>query len=73
MCLEVEEEGEIIFAGGFDPYCIYVWSSYTGKIVDVIQGHQGPLSQIVFSQMSQTLITASWDKTVRTIQVFSKT
>lgn len=38
-CLDVEENGEIVFAGGFDPYCVYVWSFQTGKIIDVLQGH----------------------------------
>lgn len=45
----MEEEGEVVFAGGFDPYAIYLWSSYTGKIIDVIKTHQGPVSHLCFS------------------------
>lgn len=35
-CLEVEENGEIVFGGGFDPYSIYFWSYVTGKIIDIL-------------------------------------
>lgn len=48
-CLEVEEEGEIIFAGGFDPYSIYLWSYISGKLIDVFTGHQGPISHLIYS------------------------
>ena len=48
-CLEVEDEGEIIFAGGFDPYSIYLWSYITGKLIDVFTGHQGPISHLIYS------------------------
>lgn len=44
--MEVEKEGEVVFGGGFDPYAIYVWSYRTGKIIDVIEGHSGPINYL---------------------------
>lgn len=71
-CLEVEEEGEIIFAGGFDPYNIYLWSFKTGKLVDVFSGHSAPISHLLYSNQQQSLISTSWDKSIRIIKIFSK-
>lgn len=48
-CLDVEQNGEVIFAGGVDPYQIYIWSFYTGKIIDIITGHQGPVNHMIFA------------------------
>ena len=30
LSLDVEKEGELVFAGGQDPYSVYVWSYRTG-------------------------------------------
>eukprot|EP00967_Tisochrysis_lutea_P080064 scaffold109768_cov17-Tisochrysis_lutea.AAC.1 len=50
---------------------IYVWSVRTGRLLDVLAGHEGPVSQLAFSPgggPATLLASASWDKTVRTQQ-----
>lgn len=39
-CLAVDHSGEIICAGCQDDYDIYVWSMQTGKLLDVMAGHE---------------------------------
>ena len=36
-------------AGAQDPFEIYVWSLQTGRLLDVLAGHEGPISGIVYS------------------------
>jgi periodic tryptophan protein 2 len=69
--MDVEKEGEIIFAGGIDPFNVYIWSYRTGKLVDMLEGYEGPISKILYSNNYQNLIIGSWDKTVRVTKVFS--
>ena len=71
MCMDVEKEGECIFAGGFDPFNVYVWSYRTGKLIDVVEGQEGPISHIIFSNNYQNLITGCWDKKVRVTKIFA--
>ncbi len=51
---------------------IYVWSVRTGRLLDVLAGHEGPVSQLAFSPgggPATLLASASWDKTVRCVCV----
>ncbi len=41
--MDIEFEGECIFAGGFDPYSVYIWSYRNGKLLDIFDGHLGPI------------------------------
>lgn len=41
--------GEIVCAGCKDPFEICVWNTQTGNLVDVIAGHEGPISCLAFS------------------------
>jgi periodic tryptophan protein 2 len=38
--LAVDPSGEIVCAGALDPFEIYVWSLQTGRLLDVLPGHQ---------------------------------
>jgi len=62
--MDLEKEGECIFGGGFDPFNVYIWSYRTGKLIDIVEGAEGPISHIIFSNNYQNLIYASWDKKV---------
>ena len=66
-CLAVDSSGDLVAAGGTDVYEIYLWSMQTGKLLEVLSGHEGPVSSIRFSPSpsSSTLASASWDKTLR--------
>jgi periodic tryptophan protein 2 len=69
-CLEVDPDGEVVFAGSFDPYEAYSWSIQTGQLLQIITGHEGPLSCMVFT--NEYLLTASWDRSLKIHAIFSK-
>jgi periodic tryptophan protein 2 len=70
-CLSMDTNGEFIAAGGFDFFEIFVWSMQTGHVVQTLSGHEGPISGVSFSSsLKPVLASSSWDKTVRTWDVF---
>jgi periodic tryptophan protein 2 len=71
-CLAVDATGDVICAGSIDTFEIYMWSVQTGKLLDIFAGHTGPISSLCFSPIDGTLASASWDKTVRIWNVFSR-
>lgn len=70
VCLETDPNGEVVFGGAFDPYDVYSWNVQTGHLLQVISGHEGPLSCLAFS--NNNLITGSWDHTVKIHAIFSR-
>ena len=71
-CVDSDFSGEIICAGGFDPYVVYVWALKTGDLIDILSGHTAPISSIRFSRTRDLLLSGSWDGTVRTHELYSK-
>lgn len=53
---------------GFD---IYVWSIQTGKLLDVLKGHDGPVSGLAFNPSRPILASASWDSSLRLWDIYS--
>jgi periodic tryptophan protein 2 len=76
-CLAIEGSGEIVCAGsggGGDTFDIYMWSVQSGKLLDTLSGHSGPVSSLAFSPTgSGTLASTSWDKTVKIWECFKGT
>ncbi|CAF0977001.1 unnamed protein product, partial [Didymodactylos carnosus] len=68
----LDAAGEIVCAGGFDSFNIFVWSIKTGKLLDILSGHEGPISGIAFGRNNNQamLASCSWDKTMRTWNLF---
>lgn len=66
-CVAVDYSGELVVAGGQDVFDIFLWSVKTGKLLEIISGHEGPVVSIAFSPVatSSTLVSGSWDKTVK--------
>ncbi|KAI7872555.1 putative WD repeat protein [Spinellus fusiger] len=71
--LAVDPSGDIVCAGTLDTFEIYVWSVQTGKLLDILAGHEGPVSALAFSPSDMLLASASWDRTARTWDVFGRT
>lgn len=73
-CLAVDPSGEVVAAGSADSFEVFLWSVQTGKLLDVMAGHTGPVSSLAFSPSgSNVLATVSWDKTIRLWSIFSRT
>ena len=74
LCLAVDAAGEIVVAGSTDPFHIYAWSLQTGKLLDILTGHTGPVCDLAFAQaQGGVLASASWDGTVKTWELYKGT
>ncbi|KAK9830156.1 hypothetical protein WJX72_010038 [[Myrmecia] bisecta] len=71
VSLAIDPSGEILCAGSMDTFQIFVWSVKTARLLDVLASHEGPVVGLAFSPTQPLLASASWDKTVRTWDVFS--
>ncbi|XP_034301423.2 periodic tryptophan protein 2 homolog [Magallana gigas] len=69
-CITVDNSGDIVCAGGMDTFEIFVWSMQTGRLIEVLAGHEGPVSSLSFSSNKALLASGSWDKTVKLWDVF---
>ena len=69
-CLAVDPSGDIVAAGTAEPFNIYVWNLQTGKLLDVLSGHDGPIADLAFCSANGKLASASWDGTARVWEVF---
>lgn len=62
--------GDFIAAGAQNFFEIFLWSLKTGRLLECLTGHQAPVSAIKFSPSNNILVSCSWDKTVRTWNLF---
>jgi periodic tryptophan protein 2 len=82
VSLAIDASGELVCAGSMDTYEIFIWSVQTGQLLDVLAGHEGPVTSLAFSPegtvaassatSATLLISGSWDKTVRVWDVYSR-
>ena len=72
-CLAVDPSGEIVVAGGSgEAFELYVWSVQTGKLIDVLSGHEGPIGGLAFSPSGEKFVSASWDGTARIWDIYGR-
>jgi periodic tryptophan protein 2 len=71
-CLAVDSSCEIVCAGSQDSFEIYMWSVQTGQLLEIMSGHQGPISGLSFSNMTGQLFSSSWDRQAMIWDVFSR-
>jgi periodic tryptophan protein 2 len=72
-CLAVDPSGEVVAAGSTDSFEVFLWSVQTGKLLDVLAGHEGPISSLAFSPSgANQLVSGSWDRTIRVWNVFGR-
>lgn len=70
--LAIDPSGEVVCAGSIDSFEVFVWSVQSGNLLDILTGHEGPISGLCFSPVSGILATSSWDKSVRMWDVFNR-
>lgn len=73
LSLAVDSAGEIVVAGSTDPFQIYSWNLQTGKLLDILAGHSGPVCGLAFRQGTGLLASASWDGTVKIWDLYKGT
>eukprot|EP00058_Branchiostoma_floridae_P012668 XP_002598156.1 hypothetical protein BRAFLDRAFT_123300 [Branchiostoma floridae] len=71
-CLAVDHSGDLVCCGAQDMFEIFVWSMQTGRLLEVLAGHEGPVASLSFSPADAILASASWDKTVRVWDIFER-
>lgn len=64
-CIAVDASGDLVAAGGLDTFSVHVWAVRTGQLLDLLTGHEGPVSGLEFAPNSAVLASASWDRSVR--------
>ena len=69
-CVALDPSGEVVCAGSHDTYEVFVWSVQTGRLLELLTGHEGPVSCVAFSPSKALLVSGSWDNTVRLWDVF---
>ena len=69
----VDPAGEVVAAGSLDDFDIHIWSVQTGQLLDQLSGHEGPVSSLSFAPNGGSLVSGSWDRTVRIWSLFQRT
>lgn len=46
VCVSVDNSGEFVAAGGQDVFEIFLWSVKTGRLLEVLSGHEGPVVSV---------------------------
>lgn len=70
ICLDVDSTGEFIAASTYNYFEIYLYSLQTGKFLEYLTGHEGPVSGVCFSPVTNLLVSSSWDHTIRVWNLF---
>ncbi|KAK6347120.1 hypothetical protein TWF696_007199 [Orbilia brochopaga] len=71
--LAVDPSGEIVCAGSLDSFDVHLWSVQTGQLLDTLSGHEGPVSTLSFAADGSSLVSGSWDRTIRVWSIFGRT
>ena len=64
--------GEIVCAGAANSFEIFVWALQTGRVLETLSGHTGPISSLSFSPLDGQLASCSWDCSVRVWDLFAR-
>eukprot|EP00922_Rhytidocystis_sp_ex-Travisia-forbesii_P064443 GHVS01095763.1.p1 GENE.GHVS01095763.1~~GHVS01095763.1.p1 ORF type:complete len:1115 (+),score=197.80 GHVS01095763.1:42-3347(+) len=77
VCVAVDGAGELVTAGAqaAEDYHVYVWSIQTGRLVERLSGHTGPVVGLAFHphpNFPGVLATASWDQSIRVWDLYGR-
>nr|XP_053626485.1 LOW QUALITY PROTEIN: periodic tryptophan protein 2 homolog [Cherax quadricarinatus] len=68
-CVSVDSSGELVTAGGQDSHDIYLWSLQSGRLLEVLSGHEGPVVSVQFSSQpgsgAPLMASTAWDATLK--------
>lgn len=53
---------QVVCAGSKDSFQIFVWSLKTGRLLDVLAAHEGPVIALGFCPGAGLLASGSWDR-----------
>ena len=69
--LAIDPSGELVAAGSANgSYAIYLWSLQTGQCLDILTGHEARISSLRFASDGSTLVSTSWDASMKVWNVF---
>ena len=71
--MAVDPSSEVIAAGSLQSFSVYLWSIQTGKLLDILHGHEAPVASLTFNPIQPTLASAGWDGAVRVWEVYGTT
>jgi len=71
-CVSVDAWGDLIAAGAQDEFEVYIWSLRTGQVLEILAGHEGPVSSLAFSPTKGILASVSWDATMHLWDIYSR-
>lgn len=74
-CVTVDSSGELVAAGSQDSHDVYLWSLQTGRLLEVLAGHEGPVVSVQFSSQpgSTLMVSTGWDGTIKVWDAISNT
>jgi periodic tryptophan protein 2 len=70
-CVAIDPSAEVVAAGSSSDFSVYVWSMATGRLLDILEGHEGPVAGLQFSPVHPQLATGSWDRSVRIWELYT--
>ncbi|KAL7719996.1 WD-repeat protein [Entamoeba marina] len=66
-----KRDGDMIICADYENAVIFVFSLRSGKLLDKISGHEGPITGICLNPGTTEIITSSWDGTCRVVDVLN--
>ncbi|CAG0915029.1 unnamed protein product [Notodromas monacha] len=67
--VSLDPSGEFVCASGLDKFEVYLWSMKTGRLLEVLAGHEAPVSSVCISpsllSSDPLLASCSWDGTLK--------
>ncbi|CCW61257.1 unnamed protein product [Phytomonas sp. EM1] len=72
-CIAVDPSGEVLAVGSSHKNKIYLFSIQTGRVIDVLQGHEAPIACLAFHPSGTALTSGSLDHNLVFWDLFSGT